>query len=130
MLSFEPEEDAETPVLDENGVEVVGITGGPSTPQNNRCQLTIAAVQLEHFGRWYCYLNSPNPHIGTLTLLNKEKEMYVKDVRLPGHITPSEYSIDLEPHIEEGDFTIDGMVEMTFTVGDNIEVIIFHFDIR
>ncbi len=128
MLSFTPLENDDSPVVDEEGNEVEGIMGGPSNPGNNLCQLTIAEVQLDHFGRWYCYLNSTNMHIGTLTILNKEVEMYVKDVRLPGHITPSEYSIELEPHIEEGDFTIDGSVEMTFTVGNNIEVKIYHID--
>jgi len=43
-------------------------------------------------------------------------------VRLPEHIKPSAYLIDLEPHIQEGDFTIDGTVVMTFTVDENVKV--------
>jgi len=122
ILQFEPKLGAESPVVDEDENEQEGIVGGPANMLNNLCTLSISEVQLEQFGRWYCYLNSSNLHIGTLTLLNKEKEMYVKDVRLPEHIKPSVYFIDLEPHIQEGDFTIDGTVAMTFTVDENVKV--------
>lgn len=122
VLQFEPNASTESSVVDEGGEEQEGITGGPANAPNNLCTLSIAEVQLEQFGQWECRLNSSYLHIGTLTLLNKEKELYVTDVRLPEHIKPSEYFIDLEPHIEEGDFTIDGTLVMTYTVNEKVEV--------
>ncbi len=64
-----------------------------------------------HTSKWTCELNGNIR--GTLTLVDETVE-YVRDVRLPRHLMPSNYNVELTPIIEETDFTIPGKATITF----------------
>ena len=43
---------------------------------------------------------------------------YVKDVRLPRHVLPDSYIITLVPYLVEGNYTVDGLVEINAHIAD------------
>jgi hypothetical protein len=50
---------------------------------------------------------------GSFHLLT-EDEVFVSDVRLPRHIVPDNYNVEMVPFILEGNFTIAGEMQMEF----------------
>ncbi len=47
---------------------------------------------------------------------NKDSDLYVKDVRLPRHVIPKTYVLELQPNLIEGDFTTSGSLRLEFEV--------------
>ena len=43
---------------------------------------------------------------------------FVKDVRLPRHVLPDSYIITLIPYLVEGNYTVDGLVEINARIAD------------
>ena len=55
---------------------------------------------------------------GTFQLLT---EGFLGDIRLPRHLTPTAYDVELMPFIEEGNFTTDGSVRLHADFNDSVE---------
>jgi hypothetical protein len=52
-----------------------------------------------------------------LSILTND-EYFVRDVRLPRHVVPDHYDLELQPIIKEENFTTFGSVVLTFTVSE------------
>ena len=52
-----------------------------------------------------------------MTILTND-EYFVRDVRLPRHVVPDHYDLELQPIIKEENFTTFGSVVLTFTVSE------------
>ena len=108
----------------EEGAGVVGrYTGIKDDVLKRTCGITIDSVDLSRdIGQWSCMMNENTFsyfHKGTFHLLT-ETEGFVKDIRLPRHLEPTIYSVDLIPHFEEKDFEVDGGVRIIFKHGASV----------
>lgn len=97
----------------------------PHLVDSDSCGIKIPKIEEKYFGKWKCILNQGNEkipeHGGDFTILTKE-ELFVRDVRLPRHVIPSQYDLHLTPFIEEQNFTTSGYLELKFKVSDSKSV--------
>ncbi len=82
------------------------------------CAITIESVGQRDLGEWSCILPGKVFHRGTLYLASED---YVSDVRLPKHIDPYVYELELVPIIEEGNFTVLGKMDLHYTFSPELE---------
>ena len=112
-------------VTEEGGGVAAGYTGINDNEFKRTCGLTIASVdQAKDIGQWACLMNEQKPtywHKGSFNLLTAT-EGFVKDIRLPRHLEPTIYSLDLIPFFEERNFEVDGGVRIILKHGASVTV--------
>ena len=84
------------------------------------CALSILSVNpVEDVGQWSCQIEPTAAgmplHRGTFQIM---EEGFLTDIRLPRHIQPEYYNLEMFPKIEEGDFTTAGSMNFTFKVNE------------
>ncbi len=59
MLVFDLQPETPSPVFNDEGEIIPGITGSPHSETNtsNTCKLNIESIEEDHFGRWKCIIN-------------------------------------------------------------------------
>ena len=109
------------------------------TAETSACTYQIPTVTQADIGQWTCSINEGNeeglfhryseqlirhyqlqiyfacyalPSRASFNLLLSDE--YVKDVRLPTHIVPMEYDVEMIPFIVEDNFTIAGSMQLEF----------------
>ena len=93
---------------------------GIADPTGRTCSVIIKSVREgQDIGQWQCLMNQgderPYFHIGTFQLLTPEIG-HLRDIRLPRHLEPLLYTVDLVPFIDEGtNFTTAGKMRMIAT---------------
>lgn len=102
-----------------------GYTGIVDDVNRQVCGIDIAAVdEAKDIGEWSCLMNDMAEsyfHKGTFQLFLPDNA-YLTDVRLPVHLEPTLYFIDLVTHIEEDNFNVDGSARILLRhVGSNNE---------
>eukprot|EP00095_Tigriopus_kingsejongensis_P012701 maker-scaffold22_size673200-snap-gene-5.52 protein:Tk12701 transcript:maker-scaffold22_size673200-snap-gene-5.52-mRNA-1 annotation:"aminopeptidase n-like" len=95
---------------DVSGLDVLG--------NGTSCGLRISSINLEKdIGEWSCTLQGEGLlHKGTFQLLT-EKEGHLREVRIPRHLIPSIYDLNLVIHVNAEPPTADGHVAITLHPG-------------
>ena len=95
--------------------------------ESNSCNITIAEVSLEHLGIWECKVYIKGVKDFQIARITAFKTNFVTNVRLPTHLTPLRYNLTLTPFIIEGNFTVDGKVDIELKVNEgNVKNITLH----
>ena len=93
-----------------NTVGDVVSTGGDD-PKS--CAITVLFAQNADFGDWVCKIeHSGSSQFQESTLVVRNEERVEEGIRLSGDLIPSRYVVNLIPYIEEGNFTIEGKVQI------------------
>merc|ERR1711884_948861 len=87
------------------------------------CAISINTVSEYHLGQWRCDISVEEqiPEVGYIALLNNTMG-FVRDVRLPRHALPESYNLTLIPFIEENNYTIKGMIDISGNIVDVEEI--------
>ncbi len=92
------------------------ISGISAYSDSKTCRLTIEAISESRTGEWQCRLNDATAsqfRRGRFSVLTSEQS-HVRDIRLPPHIEPVRYEVELTPFLDPDNFTIRGYVKMEF----------------
>ncbi|TRY78485.1 hypothetical protein TCAL_06176 [Tigriopus californicus] len=102
-------------VYDENALVVPAFT---AFGDERTCGLHSEEFQSIFAGQWQCILNDAPAHLASFHIFMEDGEStHVQDrIRLPKHVIPSVYEVELSPRIEEGDFEIPGTMKLHFSV--------------
>lgn len=100
-----------------------GVTGLKDDVDKLVCGISVQSVdEVKDIGQWSCLMGENAPtffHKGSFNLLTPELS-HVRDVRLPTHMRPFLYRVNLIPHFEGDENTVDGAM-IFIMVHDNTE---------
>ena len=106
-------------VVKEGGEFVDNISGINIDKSNpNSCNITVQATKDTDLGVWSCHVELENVKQFQESRLTATTDGLINDIRLPRHLIPDEYTIQLTPFILENNFTINGHVEIVLNVID------------
>ena len=109
-------------VVDGSGGSVDGYQGFQDTAMLT-CGLDITAVDsIKDHGQWACIMNENKAqfHKGSFHLIDPDMG-FVSDIRLPRHLEPFAYTVELTPFFESRDYTVDGFVRAVLRHDQNVE---------
>ena len=118
-------------VVKENGNftddNIPGITIDKSNPDS--CNITVEDFKESDLGVWTCHVELNDTLHFQESKLTATMDGLVDDIRLPRNLLPEKYTIRLTPYILEGNFTINGHVDIDLNVtnmGEEISSITLH----
>lgn len=107
--------DLATGSVTSEGSAASGYTAVDPDGEGRTCGLEVAAVSDGDLGQWSCSINEGIEGVqfrrGTFQLM---EDGFLDDVRLPRHIIPSNYILDIVPVVREGNFTSTGSLRINF----------------
>ena len=98
-------------LTDDSGATIPGYQGIQDS-QGLICGLSIDAIDSnKDHGQWACFMNENQPQFikGTFQVLDPEVG-FVSDIRIPRHLEPFAYTLELTPFFESRNYTVDGYI--------------------
>ena len=98
-----------------------GIEIDKSNP--NSCNITVQQTKDSDLGVWKCFVELNDSKQFQESWLTATTDGLVDDIRLPRHLIPEEYNVQLTPFIMKDNFTINGHVEILLSVANVLDAI-------